>query len=84
MNAFSTLVGKARRTASRLSIVMMLALLFGSAVARADVVLDWNAIAVNTAIANGQNGEGGHTITLSNPAVPTIIIAVHHVQADYR
>src|SRR5246500_1063886 len=31
------------------------ALLFGSVLARADVVLDWNVIAVNTAIANGQN-----------------------------
>jgi hypothetical protein len=30
-------------------------LLFGSVVARADVVLDWNAIAVNTAIANNQS-----------------------------
>jgi PAP2 superfamily protein len=30
-------------------------LLFGSAAARADVVLDWNTIAVNTAIKNGQN-----------------------------
>jgi hypothetical protein len=55
MNAFSTLVGKAGRTASRLSIVMMLALLFGSAVASADVVLDWNVIAVDTAVANHQN-----------------------------
>jgi hypothetical protein len=35
--------------------MLMAALLFGSAVANADVVLDWNAIAVNTAIANGQN-----------------------------
>src|SRR5450631_704859 len=55
MNAFSTLVCKAGRTASRLSIVMMLALLFGSAVASADVVLDWNVIAVDTAVANHQN-----------------------------
>jgi len=31
------------------------AILFGSAAAKADVVLDWNTIAVNTAIANGQN-----------------------------
>jgi hypothetical protein len=30
-------------------------LMFGSAVARADVVLEWNAIAVKTAVANGQN-----------------------------
>ena len=29
--------------------------MFGSAVAKADVVLDWNAIAVNTAVANSQN-----------------------------
>src|SRR5215472_13105588 len=35
--------------------ILMATLLFGSAVAKADVVLDWNAIAVNTAIANGQN-----------------------------
>ena len=35
--------------------LLMLSLLFGSPAARADVVLDWNEIAVNTAIANGQN-----------------------------
>jgi hypothetical protein len=33
----------------------MAALLFGSALAKADVVLDWNVIAIRTAIANGQN-----------------------------
>jgi hypothetical protein len=38
-----------------LGLCMLIATLFGSAVARADVVLDWNVIAVNTAIANGQN-----------------------------
>jgi membrane-associated phospholipid phosphatase len=35
--------------------MLMATLLFGCAVAKADVVLDWNVIAVNTAIANGQN-----------------------------
>jgi hypothetical protein len=35
--------------------MLMAALLFGSTVANADVVLDWNVIAVNTAVANGQN-----------------------------
>lgn len=35
--------------------MLMATLWFGSAGAKADVVLDWNAIAVNTAIANGQN-----------------------------
>ena len=35
--------------------MLMATLLFGSAVAKADVVLDWNVIAVNTAVANGQN-----------------------------
>lgn len=34
---------------------LMAALWFGSAVAKADVVLDWNVIAVNTAVANGEN-----------------------------
>src|SRR3954447_22403586 len=36
-------------------VVLLSILLFGPAVARADEVLDWNVIAVNTAIANGQN-----------------------------
>ena len=35
--------------------VLMATLLFGPAVAKADPVLDWNAIAVDTAVANGQN-----------------------------
>ena len=34
--------------------MLMATLLFRPAVAKADVVLDWNLIAVNTAIANGQ------------------------------
>jgi hypothetical protein len=38
-----------------LGLCMLFATLFGSAVAQADVVLDWNAIAVNTAVANKQN-----------------------------
>ena len=33
----------------------MLSLVVGSTAARADAVLDWNAIAVNTAVANKQN-----------------------------
>src|ERR1700723_3084131 len=35
--------------------MLMATLLFGAAVANADAVLDWNLIAVNTAIANGQS-----------------------------
>jgi hypothetical protein len=38
-----------------LGLCMLIATLFGSAVAKADVVLDWNVIAVNTAITNSQN-----------------------------
>jgi hypothetical protein len=38
-----------------LGLCMLIATLFGSAVAKADVVLDWNVIAVNTAVTNGQN-----------------------------
>ena len=55
MQEVSTPVGNAGRVALRLSIVMGLALLLGPAVASADVVLDWNTIAVNTAVANKQN-----------------------------
>jgi hypothetical protein len=35
--------------------VLMATLLLGPAVAKADEVLSWNEIAVNTAVANGQN-----------------------------
>src|SRR5215471_19343804 len=35
--------------------MLMVTLLFGSTAAKADVVLDWNVIAVNTAVNNGQN-----------------------------
>jgi len=35
--------------------MLMATLLFGPAIAKADPVLDWNAIAVDTAVANGQN-----------------------------
>jgi hypothetical protein len=38
-----------------LALCTLIATLFGSAVAKADVVLDWNVIAVNTAVTNGQN-----------------------------
>jgi hypothetical protein len=38
-----------------LGLCMLVAALFGAAVAKADAVLDWNVIAVNTAVANGQN-----------------------------
>lgn len=38
-----------------LGLCMLIATLFGSAVAKADAVLDWNVIAVNTAVTNGQN-----------------------------
>jgi hypothetical protein len=38
-----------------LGLCMLIATLFVSAVAKADAVLDWNVIAVNMAVANGQN-----------------------------
>jgi len=50
----STPLGKASRAATPLAIAVLVVLSLGSA-ARADVVLDWNAIAINTAIANGQS-----------------------------
>ena len=38
-----------------LALCMLIATLFGSAVAKADAVLDWNVIAVNTAVTNLQS-----------------------------
>src|SRR5271163_4694080 len=35
--------------------MLMATLLFGPAVAKADPVLDWNVIAIDTAVTNGQN-----------------------------
>ncbi len=40
---------------SKLLCVLMLSIVVGSTAARADAVLDWNAIAVNTAVANKQS-----------------------------
>jgi len=46
---------KAMMKTFRLLCAWMLSIFVGSVAARADVVLDWNAIAVNTAVANNQN-----------------------------
>jgi hypothetical protein len=54
MQKFSTMLGNTVKTASRLGLAIVLALVLGSAVFSADAVLDWNKIAVETA-AIGQN-----------------------------
>jgi hypothetical protein len=59
-----------------------MATLFGSAVAKADVVLDWNEIAVNTAIANGQSPFAqARYATIVQLAV---FEAVNSITGDYR
>ena len=55
MQTFSTTLGNTVKTASRLGLAVVLALVLASAVFSADAVLDWNKIAVDTAVANGQN-----------------------------
>jgi hypothetical protein len=78
----STRPGNAGGTASRLSILMTVGLVFGPAVARADVVLDWNQIAVNTAIASGQNPFAqARTAAIAQLAV---FEAVNAVNGDYE
>ena len=42
-------------TKSLITLIAVGCLLLGAIIAKADVVLDWNAIAINTAVANGQN-----------------------------
>lgn len=62
--------------------MLMAALLLGSAPARADAALDWNEIAVNTAIANGQNpfaqARYGAIVQLA------VFEAVNAITGDYR
>ena len=55
VHVISNSSAKASCTGLRLGIAALVVLLFASALAGADVVLDWNAIAVDTAIANGAN-----------------------------
>jgi hypothetical protein len=62
--------------------VLAAALLLGSVEAKADAVLDWNEIAVNTAIANGQNpfaqARYGAIVQLA------VFEAVNTITGDYR
>jgi hypothetical protein len=58
------------------------ALLSGSAAARADAVLDWNEIAVNTAIANGQ--DPFHQARTAAIVQLAVFEAVNSIKGDYR
>jgi PAP2 superfamily len=73
--------GAARKTI--LGVCMLSAtLLFGSVFARADVVLDWNVIAVNTAIANGQSPFA--QARFAAIAQLAVFEAVNAITGDYR
>jgi hypothetical protein len=62
--------------------ILVAALLFGIATAKADSVLDWNEIAVNTAAANGQNPFAqARTAAIVQLAV---FEAVNSIKGDYR
>ena len=62
--------------------MLMATLLFGPAVAKADAVLDWNLIAVNTAIANGQSPFA----QARSAAIVQLAVfeAVNAITGDYR
>ena len=73
--------GAARKR--NLGVCMLTAtLLFGSVLARADVVLDWNVIAINTAIANGQNPFA--QARFAAIAQLAVFEAVNSITGDYR
>lgn len=61
---------------------LMATVLFGSAVAQADVVLDWNAIAVDTAVANKQNpfAQGRYAAIVQL----AVFEAVNAIKGDYQ
>ena len=74
--------GKPIKRTLRLSCVLMLGLLLVSAAARADSVLDWNTIAVNTAVANNQNPFAqARTVAIVQLAV---FEAVNAITGDYK
>jgi hypothetical protein len=62
--------------------MLMATLLFGHAVAKADAVLDWNLIAVNSAVANGQSPFA----QARSAAIVQLAVfeAVNAVTGDYR
>ena len=73
--------GGTQKSARRLCIVAAI-LLFGLTLAKADSVLDWNEIAVNTVVANGQNpfaqARTGAIVQLA------VFEAVNSITDDYR
>jgi PAP2 superfamily protein len=73
--------GTARKNTAAVC-VLTATLLFGSVLARADVVLDWNVIAVNTAIANGQSPFA--QARFAAIAQLAVFEAVNAITADYR
>ena len=62
--------------------MLMATLLFGPAVAKADPVLDWNTIAVNTAVANDQSpfAQGRYAAIVQ----VAVFEAVNAITGDYR
>ena len=81
MKVFSKLLGKAAWSSLRLATVLIVALLLGSA-ARADAVLDWNAIAIDTAIANGQSPYAQARFAAITQLA--VFEAVNAVKGDYK
>jgi hypothetical protein len=75
-------VNVSARTRSFGVCMLMATLLFAPAIAKADAVLDWNLIAVNTSIANGQNPFA----QARNAAIVQLAVfeAVNAITGDYR
>jgi hypothetical protein len=74
--------GRSLKRSFGLVFVLMASLLVGSAAAAGDVVLDWNAIAVDTAVANKQNpfaqGRYGAIVQLA------VFEAVNAITGEYQ
>ena len=62
--------------------MLMATLLFGPVIAKADPVLDWNAIAVDTSVANGQNPFA--QARLAAIVQVAVFEAVNAITGDYR
>jgi hypothetical protein len=83
MQKFSTTLGNTVKTASRLGLAIVLALLLDSAVFSADAVLDWNKIAVDTAAVGQSPFAQARYAAIVQLAVFEAVNAVTHEYRPY-
>src|ERR1700732_4530250 len=80
MQKLSTTLGNTVKTTSRWGLAIVLALVLGSAVFSADAVLDWNKIAVDTAVGQSPFAQARYAAIVQ----VAVFEAVNSVTHEYR